>query len=52
MENIKEYEDAVFNSLLQGNRLECSKTIKEFRKLDLSIVDLYEEIFMKSLYRI
>ena len=52
MENLKKYEDAFFNSLLQGNRLGCKKVMKEFRELNLSIIVLYEEIFKKSLYRI
>ena len=52
MKNIKEYEDAFFNSLLDGNRLKCMKVMKEFRAQDLSIIILYEEIFKKSLYRI
>ena len=52
MENLKKYEDAFFNSLLQGNRLECRKLMKEFRNSNLSIIVLYEEIFKKSLYRI
>ena len=52
MKNVKEYEDAFFNSLLDGNRLKCMKVMKEFRAQDLSIIKLYEEIFKKSLYRI
>ncbi|HEY5583877.1 MAG TPA: cobalamin-dependent protein [Ruminiclostridium sp.] len=52
MENFKIYEDAVFNFLLEGNRFECRKVMLEFRKLNLSIIELYEEVFMKSLYRI
>lgn len=52
MENLKEYEDAVFKALLEGNRSECSKIVKEFRKSNSSIIVLYEEVFKKSLYRI
>ena len=52
MENLKKYEDAVFKSLLEGNRFECQKVVKEFRKTNQSIIVLYEEIFKKSLYRI
>ena len=52
MENLKEYENAFFNSLLQGNRVGCHNIIVEFRKINLSIMVLYEEIFKKSLYRI
>jgi len=49
---MKEYENAFFKALLEGNRLECDKVMKEFRKSNLSIIELYEEIFKKSLYRI
>lgn len=52
MESLKKYEDAVFKSLLEGNRFECEKVVKDFRKSNLSIIVLYEEIFKKSLYRI
>ncbi|MFT5874532.1 MAG: methanogenic corrinoid protein MtbC1 [Clostridium sp.] len=52
MEDIKKYEDDFFKALLEGNRLECQKVMKEFRKSNLSIIVLYEEIFKKSLYRI
>jgi methanogenic corrinoid protein MtbC1 len=52
LENVKEYENAFFKVLLEGNRLECEKVMKEFRKSNLSIIELYEEIFKKSLYRI
>ena len=52
MENVKKYEDGFFKSLLEGNRVGCEKVMKEFRKSNLSIIALYEEIFKKSLYRI
>ena len=52
MKNTKEYENIFFNFLLKGNRFECWKTMKEFRKSDTSIMVLYEEIFRNSLYRI
>lgn len=52
MEDIKKYEDAYFDSLLEGNRVGCQKVVKEFRKQNLSIILLYEEVFKKSLYRI
>ena len=51
-EDLKKYEDTFFNSLLEGNRLECQKVMEEFRKSNSSIIVLYEEIFKKSLYRI
>jgi len=51
-ESLMEYEDAFYSSLLEGNRLECQKVTKKFRKSNLSIIVLYEEIFRKSLYRI
>lgn len=44
--------DAYFDALVQGNRLECEKLLRKFREDDLSIPDLYEEIFKTSLYRI
>jgi len=52
LENIKKYENDFFNLLLLGNRRECQKLVKEFRKSNLSIIVLYEEIFKKSLYKI
>ncbi|MGV8981890.1 cobalamin B12-binding domain-containing protein [Clostridium sp.] len=52
MENLKKYEDDFFESLLEGNRAGCKNVMSEFRKSDLSIIVLYEEIFKKSLYRI
>lgn len=52
MENIKEYEDAFFNALLQSNKFKCQKVVREFRKTNLSIMILYEEVFKNSLYRI
>ena len=52
MEYIKEYENAFFKALVVGNRLECEEVMKEFRKSNLSIIELYEEIFKTSLYRI
>ena len=52
MENVKRYEDAYFNSLVEGNRFGCKKVMEEFRKSNLSIIQLYEEVFKKSLYRI
>jgi methanogenic corrinoid protein MtbC1 len=52
LKNVKKYENDYFKSLLEGNRLECEKVMKEFRKSNLSIIVLYEEIFKKSLYRI
>ena len=51
-EDLKKYEDTFFNSLLEGNRLECQKVMEEFRKSNSSIIVLYEDIFKKSLYRI
>ena len=41
-----------FDALIKGNRFECQNVMKEFRKQNLSIVLLYEEIFKKSLYRV
>ena len=52
MENLEKYQDAFLNSLLEGNRRECQTLVKEFRKSNLSIIVLYEEIFKKSLYSI
>lgn len=52
MENFIKYENDFFDALIKGNRFECQKVMKEFRKQNLSIVLLYEEIFKKSLYRI
>ena len=52
MESVKEYEEAFFNSLLDGNRLKCMKIMRDFRKQNLSVIVLYEEIFKKSLYRL
>jgi methanogenic corrinoid protein MtbC1 len=52
LENIKEYENAFLKALVVGNRLECEEVMKEFRKSNLSIIELYEEIFKTSLYRI
>ena len=52
MENVKMYEDAYFNSLIEGNRFECKKVMGEFRKSNLSIISLYEDVFKKSLNRI
>ena len=52
MENIKKFENAFYNALLQSNKSECQKVVNEFRKTDLSIMVLYEEIFKNSLYRI
>lgn len=52
MENVKEYEDIFLNSLLIGSRNGCYKVVKEFRKSNLSIIVLYEDIFKNSLYRI
>ena len=52
MKNVKEFEDAFFNSLLDGSRIKAMKVMKEFRAQDLSIIKLYEEIFKNSLYRI
>jgi len=52
MENVKKYEDEFFNFLIKGNRYECWKVMREFRKLNSSIMVLYEEVFKKSLYRI
>lgn len=51
-DNLKKYEDDFFNSLLEGNRLECQNVMREFRKSNLSIIMLYEEVFKNSLYRI
>ena len=52
MESYKKYEDAFFKSLLEGNRAGCENIMSEFRKFNLPIIVLYEEIFKKSLYRI
>ena len=51
-QNFKKYEDEFFNFLLSGNRIECKKVVENFRKQNLSIIILYEEIFKKSLYKI
>ena len=51
-ENVKRYENAFFDSLLVGNRRECKNVMNDFRKSNLSIIILYEEVFKKSLYRI
>ena len=52
METLEKYEDVFLNSLLIGNRTACETAMKEFRKSNSSIIDLYEEIFKKSLYKI
>lgn len=52
MEYIKEYENAFFKALVVGNRHECEEVMKEFRKSNSSIIELYEEIFKTSLYKI
>ena len=52
MGSVEEYENAFFNSLLDGNRLKCMRVMKDFRKQEQSIIILYEEIFKRSLYRI
>lgn len=52
MDDLKQYENDFFDSLIKGNRFQYQKVMKEFRKQNLSIVLLYEEIFKKSLYRI
>ena len=51
-ETLKRYEDTFFNALLEGNKAECQQVMSEFRKLDVSLITLYEEIFKNSLYRI
>ena len=51
-ENIRKYENAFFDFLLEGNRSGCQKVMKGFRESNLSIIVLYEEIFMRSLYKI
>ena len=51
-ESLIKYEDNFYNSLLKGDKMECQNVMKEFRKSDLSIITLYQEIFMNSLYRI
>jgi methanogenic corrinoid protein MtbC1 len=52
LEYIKEYENAFFKALVVGNRHECEEVMKEFRKSNSSIIELYEEIFKTSLYKI
>lgn len=52
MDSLKNYRDDFFNALVKGKRLECQKVMKTFRKLNSSILDLYEEIFKESLYDI
>lgn len=52
MENIKNYQNIFLISLLKGSRLECKNVMKDFRKSNSSIIVLYQEIFMKSLYKI
>jgi MerR family transcriptional regulator, light-induced transcriptional regulator len=52
LENAKKYETNFLNALLQGNRRECEKVMKAFRKSNTSIILLYEEVFKKSLYKI
>jgi len=33
MEEVKKYEDAFFESLLEGNRAGCKKVVEDFRNL-------------------
>ena len=52
MVETKHYEDIFLSYLLKGNRVECEKVMREFIKINPSIIVLYEDIFKNSLYRI
>jgi len=52
MEDKQKQEDVFLSALLRGNRIECQEIMKEFRKTNPSIIELYEELFMKSLYKV
>lgn len=48
----EQLENDFFSSLLIGDRRLCRNIMKEFRTSNFSIVTLYEELFMKNLYKL
>ncbi len=52
MESIENYRRVYLESLLTGSRIECEKAVKDFRKGNHSIIELYENVFKTSLYKI
>lgn len=52
-ENIKtEIEHNFLESLLSGNKANCSALVKQYLAINPSIMDLYEEILKKALYSV
>lgn len=39
-------------NLIEGNRAECSKIVKELLEADVPILNLYEDLFRKSLHNV
>jgi len=47
-----ELYDNYLQSLLKGNRAECTKTVKDLLDREVSVYDLYLDLFQASLYEV
>ena len=39
-------------ALLAGNRKRCAQIVEEYRKVHPELIELYEEVFKRSLYEV